>query len=76
MRTARYLFLVLGLVSATLCFFGLSAEALPYQDPTPEMLAEQERGIRWWLSGLLAGSAIAVLAAIAIWRSCCRGQGS
>ncbi|WP_332773403.1 hypothetical protein, partial [Phenylobacterium sp.] len=59
----------LGLCATAICFFGLSAESLPYQDPTAEMLAAQQRSIRWWQAGFFASLAISSLAAISIWRT-------
>lgn len=69
MRIASFILLALGLCAAAICFFGLSAESLPYQDPTAAMLSAQERSIRWWLSGLLASLVISMFAGIAIWRT-------
>jgi hypothetical protein len=69
MRIANFTLLVFGLCTAVICFFGLSAESLPYQDPTAEMLAAQQRSIRWWQSGFFASLAISGLAAISLWRT-------
>ena len=69
MRIASSILLAFGLFAAALCFFGLSAESLPYQDPPAEMLSAQERGIRLWQAGFLASLVISSLAAICIWRS-------
>lgn len=69
MRIASFVLLALGLCAAAICFVGLSAESLPYQDPTAAMLSAQERSIRWWQSGLLASLVISSLAGIAIWRT-------
>lgn len=68
MRIACFILLASGLCLAVICFFGLSAESLPYQDPTAEMLAAQQRSIRWWQAGFLTGLVISGLAAISIWR--------
>ena len=69
MRIASFGLLAFGLFATATCFFGLSAESLPYQDPTAAMLSAQERSIRWWQSGLLASLIISILAGIAIWRT-------
>jgi hypothetical protein len=69
MRIASFILLALGLCAAAICFFGLSAESLPYQDPTAAMLSAQERSIRWWQSGLLASLVISIFAGIGIWRT-------
>jgi len=69
MRIASFLILAFGLCAAAICFLGLSAESLPYQDPTAAMLSAQERNIRWWQAGLLASLVISSLAGIAIWRT-------
>jgi hypothetical protein len=44
---------VVGLVSAIVCFLGLAAQALPYPDPTPELLAAQAASVRAWRLGIL-----------------------
>ena len=69
MRIASFILLVFGLCAVAICFFGLSAESLPYQDPTAEMLVAQKRSIRWWQAGLLASLVISSLAAISVWRT-------
>ena len=45
--------MVVGLVSAIVCFLGLAAQALPYPDPTPELLAAQAASVRAWRLGIL-----------------------
>jgi hypothetical protein len=69
MRIASFILLALGLCTAAICFFGLSAESLPYQDPTAAMLAAQQSNIRWWQAGFFASLATSGLAAIFIWRN-------
>ena len=69
MRIASFLILAFGLCAAAICFLGLSAESLPYQDPTAAMLSAQERNIRWWQAGLLVSLVISILAGIAVWRT-------
>lgn len=69
MRIASFIFLGFALCTAVICFLGLSAESLPYQDPTPQMLVAQERNIRWWQAGLLASLVISILAGIFVWRT-------
>jgi len=76
MRIASFVLLALGLCVAAFCFLGLSAESIPYQDPTPAMLSAQTRNIGMWQSGLLAGLALSVVAAIGIWRARKRAIGS
>jgi len=53
MRAASVIAAVVGLLSAIVCFLGLAAEALPYPDPTPEMLAAQAASVRAWQLGIL-----------------------
>lgn len=63
MKKLAYGLLLGGLVGAMFCFYALSGEALPYQNPTPELLAAQEAAIlRWALAMLvcLFGSAVGV----------------
>ena len=69
MRIASFFLLAFALCTAVICFLGLSAESLPYQDPTPQMLVAQERNIRWWQAGLLVSLVTASLAGIFIWRT-------
>ena len=69
MRTASYILLALGLCAAAVCFFGLSAESLPFQDPSAEMLYAQARRVRWWQAGLLASLFIAGVAVVSAWRT-------
>jgi hypothetical protein len=69
MRIASFTLLAFGLCASVICFFGLSGESLPYQDPTAEMLFAQRRSIRWWQAGLLACLVISSIAAIFIWRT-------
>jgi hypothetical protein len=73
MRTLSFLFLAIGLAAAAFCFLGLSGESLPYQDPTPAMLAAQERNLQRWQWGLLTSVAVSVAAVVGIWRT--RKQG-
>ena len=54
MRPASVIAAVIGSVSAIVCYLGLAAEALPYPDPTPEMLAAQAASVRAWQLGLFA----------------------
>lgn len=44
---------MVGFMGAIVSFLGLAAEALPYPDPTPEMLATQAAGVRAWQLGLV-----------------------
>lgn len=43
---------MVGFASAIVCYLVLAAEALPYQDPTPEMLAALAASVRVWQLGL------------------------
>jgi hypothetical protein len=69
MRIAGFILLAFGLCATAICFFGISAESLPYQDPTAEMLSAQEHSIRWWQAGFFASLVISSLAAMSIWRT-------
>lgn len=73
MRTLSFLCLAIGLAAAAFCFLGLSGESLPYQDPTPAMLAAQQRHLQYWQWGLFASVAMSVAAIVGIWRT--RQQG-
>ena len=53
MRRASLIAAIVGSTAAIVCFLGLGAEALPYPDPTPDMLAAQAAGVRAWQLGLV-----------------------
>ena len=76
MRKAGFVLLAIGLCAAVVSFFGLSAESLPYQDPTPEMRSAQARSIHLWQSCLLAGVATSAAAGAVLWRTRRRAGGS
>ena len=61
MRSVSVITAIVGSMAAIVCFLGLGAEALPYLDPTPEMLAAQAAGVRAWQLGLVGS--LGVLAA-------------
>lgn len=65
---AKWVALALGLCVAAASFLGLAAAALPYQDPTPAMLEAQQRSVRGWQAGLLAGLALSGIAVAGLWR--------
>jgi hypothetical protein len=69
MRAASFLAVVIGALAAALCFLGLSAESLPYPDPTPAMLAAQAKSMRGWQMGLLASLIVLVAGAFAVRRT-------
>lgn len=58
-----------ALAVAAVGFFWLAGAALPYQDPTPEMLIAQEAEVQntQWL--LLAGASVAVADAVWLWKT-------
>ncbi len=49
-------FLLINTLRLLMTFFQFSAESLPYQDPTPEMLAVQAQSLRY-LEARLSGFA-------------------
>ena len=69
MRAASVIAAILGLFASVFCFLGLSGAALPYQDPTPAMLAAQAETIRWWQIGTGFGIVIALSGFIGLWRT-------
>ena len=69
MRTASVMAAVFGTVSAIVCFLGLAAEALPYPDPTPELLAAQAASVRAWQLGILVSLGLSAAGIAGIVRS-------
>ncbi|MBS8239802.1 hypothetical protein DYI22_04715 [Marinobacter lipolyticus] len=53
MRVGTYIFIVNGLLGACFSFIALSGAALPYPDPTPEMLDQQSNSVQFWGYSLL-----------------------
>jgi hypothetical protein len=53
MRAASAIAAMVGVGLAALCFLMLAAAALPYPDPTPELLAAQAASVRAWQLGLV-----------------------
>lgn len=63
------LLLAAALVVATIGFLWLAAEALPYPDPTADLLTKQSaymRRARWLMAG---GIIVAVVNAIWLWKT-------
>ncbi len=60
-------FLLVNALRLLMTFFQFSAESLPFQDPTPEMLAVQAQSLRYLetrLSGLARMTAISFFFAV------------
>ena len=71
MKSGRYACaaaIIFGLLASMDCFLGLSAEALPYQDSTAEMLALQSERIRSWWQGLAISLLTVAAGCFQLWR--------
>jgi len=68
MRTG-IMIVVAGLLGAALSFLVLAGVALPYQDPTPEMLERQSDQVRFWAGVMLANILLSVAGGCAMWRA-------
>jgi len=44
----RFIPLLLSMIFAIICFITLAGEALPFLDPTPEMMNDQTERIHLW----------------------------
>ncbi len=69
MRSVSVITAFVGSVTAIVCFLGLGAEALPYLDPTPEMLAAQAAGVRAWQLGLVGSLGVSAAGIAGVVRS-------
>jgi hypothetical protein len=76
MRAANITAVVIGILSSIFCFLGLAAEALPYQDPTPAMLARQAQSIGWWQFGTLVSVVLTIAGLFGLWRDRTRRRAS
>jgi hypothetical protein len=70
MRVGSYILLVIGIMGACFSFVTLSGAALPYPDPTPEMLLQQSGRVQFWGYSLLVSSLLIVVGGWGVWRSC------
>jgi len=61
MRVGSYIFIVIGLVGAGLSFVALSGAALPYPDPTPEILDQQSNKVQFWGYSLLGNFLLVII---------------
>jgi hypothetical protein len=68
LRAAGLVILTAGLVAAVFCLLGLTGESLPYQDPTPAMLAAQALSIRFWQVGFLTSLVVSMAGVVVIRR--------
>ena len=59
MKLTRILVFLGGAISTVGCFLMLSAAALPYQDPTPELIATRQEQIGFWQIGFLTSVGVA-----------------
>jgi hypothetical protein len=74
MRFANYSLLLAGFSWAIYSFLNLGATALPYPDPTPELLKEQAEQISFWIFSLFAGALAASLGGFSLWKQRRRGS--
>jgi len=72
MKTTRVVvafMLLIAVVATFLALYSYGAAAFPYQDPTPELLIEQQREMKNSLA-ILVGSAMAATgAAVFLWKT-------
>ena len=61
MKLTSILVFLGGAISAAGCFLMLSAATLPYQDPTPELIATQQEQVGFWQIGLLTSVGVAAV---------------
>jgi hypothetical protein len=69
MRITSYIFIVIGLLGACFSFVALSGAALPYPDPTPEILGQQSNSIQFWGYSLLGSFLLIISGGWGLWRS-------
>lgn len=68
MRVGSYIFIVIGLLGACFSFSALSGTALPYPDPTPEMLDQQSKSVQFWGYSLLGNFLVIISGGWGLWR--------
>jgi len=66
MRIISFALLLTGLFWAVYSVLNLSAAALPYQDPTPEMLKRQALQVNLWQYWFLAGGLAAAFGGLGL----------
>ena len=69
MRVLSFIFIVIGILGACFSFIALSGAALPYPDPTPEMLEQQSGRVQFWEYSLLVNFLLIVVGGWGVWRS-------
>jgi hypothetical protein len=67
-RSAPYVLLVIGLLTMFVAFLYSAGNALPYPDPTPELLAHQAAVARKWNIVVVFGLIVSAVGAIWLWR--------
>ncbi len=68
MRITSFAILLAGLSWAVYSFLKLSGAALPYQDPTLEMLKQQASQVKLWQYSFLAGGLAASFGGLGLWK--------
>lgn len=69
MRIASCILIIFGILGAAVSFLAYSGAALPYQDPTPEMLEQQAIQIRFWGMSILINLSALVIGILGLRRS-------
>jgi hypothetical protein len=69
MRSISLILVVTGIAGAAFSFLGLSGAALPYQDATAEMLAQQSESIWYWELSLLTNLFLLIIGSWGLWRT-------
>ncbi len=69
MRVGSVICLSIGLLGACLSFIILAGAALPYPDPTPELLAQQSSRVQFWSYCLLLHFVLLIVGSWGLWRS-------
>jgi|AntRauTorcE11898_2_1112593.scaffolds.fasta_scaffold01229_11 uncharacterized membrane protein len=68
MRVGSYIVILIGLLGAYFSFVALSGSALPYPDPTPEMLDQQSNSVQFWGYSLLGNFLLIIIGGWGLWR--------
>ncbi len=66
-RRTFYIIFLLSLLCSVMSFVALSSAALPYPDPTPQMLLDQAEDITLWELSLSASLLISFVSGIALY---------
>ena len=68
MRVRSYIFIGIGLLGACFSLIALCGAALPYPDPTPEILDQQSNTVQFWGYSLLVNFLLITSGGCGLWR--------